>query len=55
LGAEPPDAFSVRVTFLTHWRITSQGLKPHADLLLQFPLLGVLNPSDRLRATSSIA
>ena len=53
LGAEPPDAVSVRVTFLTHGRITSQGIKPHTDLLVQFPLLGVHNPSDSPRATSS--
>lgn len=37
------DAFSARFAWLTHGRVTSQGLKPHDDLLAEFPYLGPPN------------
>ena len=46
------DAFSARVAFLTHGRVTSQGLKPHDDLLAELPFLGPPNPSEGLGASS---
>jgi hypothetical protein len=39
------DVFSARMAFLTHGRETSDGLKPHDDLLAEFPFLGVPNPA----------
>jgi hypothetical protein len=38
------DVFSARMAFMTHGKVTSQGLKPHDDLLMEFPFLGVPNP-----------
>jgi hypothetical protein len=38
------DPFSVAIAFLTHGKCTSSGLRPHADLLAQFPFLGLPNP-----------
>ncbi len=29
---------------LTHGKVTSDGLKPHGDLLAEFPFLGLPNP-----------
>jgi hypothetical protein len=37
------DVFSARMAFLTHGPETSEGLKPHQDLLPEFPFLGVAN------------
>jgi hypothetical protein len=37
------DVFSARFAWLTHGRVTSQGLKPHDDLLAEFPYLGPPN------------
>jgi hypothetical protein len=37
------DAFSTRPAFLTHGHVTSDGLKPHDDLLTVFPFLGLPN------------
>jgi hypothetical protein len=37
------DAFSARFAWLTNGRVGSQGLKPHADLVPDFPFLGVPN------------
>ena len=37
------DVFSARMAFLTHGAVTSDGLKPHDDLLAQFPFLGLPN------------
>ncbi|HXW34922.1 MAG TPA: DUF4331 family protein [Acidimicrobiales bacterium] len=38
------DVFTYRMGFLTHGRETSGGLKPHDDLLAEFPFLGLPNP-----------
>jgi hypothetical protein len=38
------DVFSARAAFLTHGQFPSQGLKPHDDLLAEFPFLGLPNP-----------
>ncbi len=35
------DAFSVRLAFLTHGQVISDGLKPHDDLLTEFPFARV--------------
>ena len=37
------DAFSARFAWLTNGKITSGGLKPHDDLLAEFPYLGPPN------------
>ena len=37
------DVFSARMAFLTHGAVTSDGLKPHDDLLALFPFLGLPN------------
>jgi hypothetical protein len=37
------DIFSARLAWLTHGRVASQGLKPHDDLLAEFPYLGPPN------------
>jgi hypothetical protein len=38
------DVFSARMAFLTNGKVTSDGLKPHDDLLTGFPYLGPPNP-----------
>jgi hypothetical protein len=37
------DAFSARFAWLTNGKITTTGLKPHDDLLAEFPYLGLPN------------
>ena len=37
------DPFSAAIAFLTHGKCTSSGLRPHDDLLAQFPFLGLPN------------
>lgn len=37
------DPFSAAVAFLTHGKCTSSGLRPHDDLLAQFPFVGLPN------------
>ncbi|MFJ9250592.1 DUF4331 family protein [Streptomyces sp. NPDC101776] len=34
------DVFSARMSFLTHGKVTSDGLSPHDDMLAEFPYLG---------------
>ncbi len=38
------DVYSMRVAWLTHGKVTSDGLTPHDDLLAEFPYLGLPNP-----------
>jgi hypothetical protein len=38
------DVYSARFAWLTHGKVTSDGLKPHDDLLAEFPYLGLPNP-----------
>ena len=38
------DVYSMRFAWLSHGKIPPTGLKPHDDLLAQFPYLGVPNP-----------
>jgi len=38
------DVYSMRFAWLTHGKVTSDGLKPHDDLLTGFPYLGLPNP-----------
>ena len=37
------DPFSAAMAFLTYGQVTSSGLRPHDDLLAQFPFLGLPN------------
>ncbi len=39
------DVYSMRFAWLTHGKVGSAGLKPHDDLLADFPFLGPPNPS----------
>jgi hypothetical protein len=38
------DVFSMRHAWLTYGRVGPDGLKPHDDLLPEFPYLGSPNP-----------
>jgi hypothetical protein len=38
------DVFSARMAFLTNGKVSSDGLKPHGDLLAEFPFAGLPNP-----------
>jgi hypothetical protein len=38
------DVYSARMALLTNGKVTSDGLKPHDDLLAEFPFLGLPNP-----------
>jgi hypothetical protein len=38
------DVYDMRMAFLTYGRVTSDGVEPHADYLLEFPFLGRPNP-----------
>jgi hypothetical protein len=38
------DVYSARFAWLTHGKVTIDGLKPHDDLLAEFPFLGLPNP-----------
>jgi hypothetical protein len=38
------DVYSMRFAWVMRGRVTSDGLKPHDDLLAEFPYLGVPNP-----------
>jgi hypothetical protein len=42
------DVFDMRLAFLTHGKVTSDGAGPHGDLLAEFPYLGLPNRSDKL-------
>src|SRR5262249_25490370 len=37
------DVYDMRMAFLTHGRVTSDGVEPHDDYLTEFPFLGVPN------------
>jgi hypothetical protein len=38
------DVYSMRMAFMTHGQVGPDGLKPHDDMLSEFPFLGVPNP-----------
>jgi Domain of unknown function (DUF4331) len=38
------DVYSARFAWLTNGKVSSDGLKPHDDLMPQFPFLGLPNP-----------
>ena len=38
------DVYSARFAWLTNGKVSSDGLRPHDDLMPQFPFLGVPNP-----------
>ena len=38
------DVYSLRFAWLTHGKVGPTGLKPHDDLLTEFPYLGVPSP-----------
>jgi hypothetical protein len=40
------DVYSIRFAWLTNGKVPPSGLKPHDDLLTEFPYLGPPNPSD---------
>jgi hypothetical protein len=48
------DVFSARFAWLTHGRVTSDGLRPHGDLLAAFPCLGPPDPKPELRAPATL-
>jgi len=37
------DVYDIRMAFLTHGRVTSDGVEPHDDYLDEFPFLGIPN------------
>ena len=37
------DVYDMRMAFLTHGRVTSDGVEPHDDYLDEFPFLGLPN------------
>jgi hypothetical protein len=39
------DVYSLRFAWLTNGKVPPAGLKPHDDLLAEFPYLGPPNPS----------
>jgi len=48
------DVYDMRMAFLTHGRVTSDGVEPHDDYLAEFPFLGVPNPQDESTAKASL-
>jgi hypothetical protein len=38
------DVFSARMIFMVHGQATPQPVKPHKDLLAEFPFLGTPHP-----------
>jgi hypothetical protein len=46
------DVFSARMIMMVHGEAGPQGVKPHADLLAEFPFLGVPHPANVGAATS---
>jgi hypothetical protein len=40
------DVYDMRMAFLTHGRVTSDGVGPHDDYLPEFPFLGLPNEPD---------
>jgi hypothetical protein len=38
------DVFSTRMSFMTHGQANPQGVKPHDDLMTEFPFLGMPHP-----------
>jgi hypothetical protein len=43
------DVYSMRFAWLSHGKIPPTGLKPHHDLLSEFPYLGPRTPSGSVR------
>ena len=39
------DVYSMRFSWLSHGKVPLTGLKPHDDLQVRFPYLGVPNPA----------
>jgi len=39
------DVFSFRFAFMTNGQIKPQSIKPHEDLLSEFPFMGVPHPA----------
>ena len=37
------DVYDMRMSFLTHGKVTSDGVEPHDDYMAEFPFLGVPN------------
>ena len=48
------DVYDVRMAFLTHGRVTSDGVGPHDDYLTEFPFLGTPNAEASGEATSGL-
>jgi hypothetical protein len=38
------DVYSMRFAWLSHGKVSPTGLRPHDDLLNEFPYLGLPNP-----------
>ena len=48
------DVYDARMAFLTHGRVTSDGVEPHDDYLTAFPFLGVPNAQEESPARASL-
>src|SRR5262249_9053586 len=48
------DVYDMRMAFLTHGRVTSDGVEPQDDFLTEFPFLGVPNPQEASSAKASL-
>jgi Domain of unknown function (DUF4331) len=48
------DVYDVRMAFLTHGRVTSDGVSPHDDYLTEFPFLGIPNAQASGEATTGL-
>ena len=48
------DVYDIRMAFLTHGRVTSDGVGPHDDYLTKFPFLGRPNAQAERQATTGL-
>ena len=48
------DVYDVRMAFLTHGRVTSDGVEPHEDYLPEFPFLGLPNAQGEGEAATGL-
>jgi hypothetical protein len=48
------DVYDTRMAFLTHGRVTSDGVGPHDDYLTEFPFLGPPNAQAQGEAATGL-
>lgn len=48
------DVYDMRMAFLTHGRVTSDGVSPHDDYLAEFPFLGPPNADEPSKETAPV-